>query len=878
MVTNTLLALSSLIWGIHNQGEPQRISIDHFTSGYVMGIKGEDIHPAPVVSGLKKTIVAVIDTGIDSKHPALKDLVDPYGFNFVSNNADTSDLHGHGTHIAGIIATQATNHALILPLKVVQTGPNAPIRPQETAPGAGTALTENVAKAVVYAIQNGAKVINLSMAWPAAIRSKAVDEAMELAIQKEVIVVASAANDSTSANLYPCIYSNVICVGAHGPDGAFTYFSNHGTMVDLLAPGIAILSTWPMSKAPVTFAGQIGYEFRNGTSMAAPFVSGAAAELLARGFTAQETVSRLLIGTRPVRSASLYQTSVVGTFTRDIKKETRTSRFGNLDISRSLEVSPQSLLVPVQKSRIELSWNGESTSVIAAIKWINRWKSARSATIRIGSERFDFDAVDENQILSTPVTIKLNTNTESTFNLNAMIDTVELNGTRIHRELPLSFEVVRLIEPAHLPKTAVRIPLQGIDLKPGSSLRSVVTTDASNDLEYLVLQGKTITLLRHGTRIGQNTIDALISENILNLYRLDESNYALLTLRNVAGSRGVFVMRTLNSKLEVKISHELGTDITVLNENLIWKKVNGNYTPIWLSLGYTPEKDKPAFDPWNPNQPDLKMPRIYFTEAGIIRTIPLGRDEVPVKLLPNGEILIASGTGYLAEYFTLEIDLDSASKIKSRKPLLLDAYRMLLGLDSSVSEIDLLTGKTNGTVFTGTSTPGNLRSTLVPYSSSTEVARDRIFQRESTLDSLVQLVGAFRNRNESSFFTQSHYDLKFYRSNSDLSQSLSLNRYSYIPSMIFNRNFFPTVAQTSIGNKVPAIYIPASLANQEISEIIIGNPTDGSISKPASLHLKATNGCSAIGNLISATIDHPAMQVFICNDSLVLIPLQIENQ
>lgn len=878
MVTNTLLALSSLIWGIHNQGEPQRISIDHFTSGYVMGIPGEDIHPAPALSDLKKITVAVLDTGIDPNHPELKNLIDSHAFNFVSNNNDVTDTHGHGTHISGIIATQATHNAMILPLKVVQTGPNAPIRPQDTEPGAGTALTENVAKAIVYAIQSGSKVINLSMAWPASIRSKAVDDAMKLAQEKKVIVVASAGNDSTSANLYPCVYSNVVCVGAHGPDGAFTYFSNHGSMVDLLAPGIAILSTWPLNKAPVTFAGQIGYEFRNGTSMAAPYVSGAAAELLSRGFTAQETVNRLLLGTRTFRTESLFETAVTGKFTKDIKKESKNSRFGNLDITRALEVNPRSLLIPERKERIEIHWDGKSSKIITELKWVNRWKRAQSATITIGNQNFKFNQVDENQTMVTPVELSITPKTESTFNLSAKVETVESNGTSTQHDFLISFEVVRMITPSTLPANATLIPIKDIKLDSKINLRSVISSNHSAELEYCVIAGTSLSLLRNGLVTDKVLIEGLNTENFLNLYHLDLDQYALITLRNKPGTRGVFVLRFLNSNLEVKSTSEIGTETTVLNENLNWMKTSDGYSPVWISLGYTPEKDKPAFDPWNPNKTDVKMPRIYFIKNGSIRTINLDNDEIPVKILSNKEILIAKGTSYFATYHKLEIDLNSDLKIKSNTPIQTDSYRMLLGLDSSVSEINLATGTLNGPVFSGTSTPGNIRTTLIPLDASLEGSRDTILQRENTLDSLVQLIGAFRNGHETSFFAQTHYDLKFYRSNSNQSQSTSLNRYSYIPSMIFNRGFFPTVVELSGIKKAPAVYIPASLANRDTSEIIVGNVDDGTVSKPASLHFKAVNGCNAIGNLIPANMDQPARQVFTCGQNLVVLPLQIENQ
>ena len=529
MVSNLLLAIASLSWGIHNAGEPQRINIDHYTSGYVLGIEGEDVHLPTLASHSQKVIVAVLDTGVDATHPALKNVLAGKGFNFVDNNDNTTDLHGHGTHISGIIATQVTQNALILPVKVVQTGPNAPIRPQEVGAGAGTALTENVAKGMVYAIQNGAKVINLSLAWPASIHSKKMDEAMALAEQNDVLVIASAANDGTSANLYPCIYSNSICVGAHGPDGAFTYFSNYGSMVDLLAPGITILSTWPMNKAPVTFAGQIGYEFRNGTSMAAPFVAGAAAELISRGYSATETKSRLLLGARTTHTHSLYSTNVIGTYSQDQKKEEKFARFGNLDIAGSIAVAPQSLILPTKKSRTEIHWNGLDQEVFVDVEWKNNWKQAGHVEIAIDNQVLNFETVNESQVFSTPIKINLNPNTESTFDKVATITSIEMDGARVVRTVPISFMVNRLISLNTLPTNALRYPFQGLLINQYSSVRSVVNADHSPDRELYLVRGNEFVLTRKGVEIGRASFPNVTEDKILNLYRIDENFYPTRT-------------------------------------------------------------------------------------------------------------------------------------------------------------------------------------------------------------------------------------------------------------------------------------------------------------------------------------------------------------
>ncbi len=873
MVTNTLMTFASLIWGIQNNGEPQRINIDHFTSGYVIGVKGEDLHLPPPVYGEDKIIVAVLDTGIDSEHPDLKNKIAPGGYNFVQNNENTLDSHGHGTHISGIIAQQVTQHALILPVKVVQTGPNAPVRPQDTGNGAGTALTENVAKGMVYAIQKGAKVINLSLAWPGTIRSNAVDEAMKLAIEKGVIVVASAANDSTSANLYPCIYSNVVCVGAHGPDGSFTYFSNHGSMVDVLAPGIAILSTWPMNKAPVTFAGQVGYEFRNGTSMAAPFVSGAAAELLFRGYSPKETINRLLLGSRPIRQETLYQTSVRGDFSKNNRKESKLARFGNLDLTGSLEVHPQPFIVPETKANIEIEWNGIESSVKANIKWVNQWKKSSSTRIQYATQVFYFDHVDENETISTPIRIPIHSNTESNQILIATVVTESHDGKIDSRQFPISIQIKRIITPSSLPKNSTSLKIQGLEKLQVDRLRSVVSSEKAHDLGFYFKNGNELGYIGKTGLISQKNISGIDQESILNLYRIQPDRFGLISLKKGKDQRDLFVIRILDQSLEVLNTDLLDTNTTLLNENLIWKPIGTTLSPLWISAGVIPSPDLPPFDPWNPVFENQKLPRIYFIQDGKIRTILLENDELPLKILPDQKVLIAKGNSYYSEYFTLDIQLNLKTKIQTKTKIALDQYRMLLGLDSSVQNIDLKDGHVSGTVFSGTSTPGNIRMTTIL--SEATGTKDVILKRENTLDSLIQLLASFENSEQSYYFIQSRYDLKFFRSSSTESSSVSLNRFSYIPSMIFNRSFFPIVLGDAKGERLPGLYVPASFVNNETSEIMVGDPATGKILKPASLRLKAMEGCRAVGNLIPANSSEVSKLVFFCQDQLVLVPIEL---
>lgn len=237
--------------------------------------------------GDNKVIVAVIDSGVDYTHadlakrmwinkaelnglPGVDDDNNGYvddlrGYNFAEKNNDPMDLEGHGTHVAGIIAgihndigiNGINPNAIIMPLKSVAT------RSGEAA---------DSAEAIIYAVDNGAQVINCS--WTEPEESPELIAAVEYAESKGVIIVAAAGNSGKDLNrrkLYLTDFDSVISVANHESSGRLASRSNYGAKkVDISGPGQHIYSSIPGNK----------YEYRNGTSMASPFVAGAISLLL----------------------------------------------------------------------------------------------------------------------------------------------------------------------------------------------------------------------------------------------------------------------------------------------------------------------------------------------------------------------------------------------------------------------------------------------------------------------------------------------------------------------------------------------------------------------------------------------------------------------
>lgn len=207
-------------------------------------------------------IVAVIDTGVDYTHREFKGRI-VEGYDFVGQDNRPMDVGGHGTHVAGIVLRATEN----LPVKIM------PVRVINIDYGYDSVIAQGIR----YAVDNGADVLNLS--FGAYGFSQTQQEAIQYALDKGVFVVAAAGNDQQLIqNFYPASEEKVFTVGASKSLSERARFSNYGKELDVLAPGEGIYSTIPYD-LDTEDSKQDGYTEMDGTSMAAPFVSGIAAAI-----------------------------------------------------------------------------------------------------------------------------------------------------------------------------------------------------------------------------------------------------------------------------------------------------------------------------------------------------------------------------------------------------------------------------------------------------------------------------------------------------------------------------------------------------------------------------------------------------------------------
>lgn len=227
-----------------------------------MSQKGWEIN-----KGNSNVTVAIVDTGVDGSHPDLAAKMVP-GYDFVEGQAGGNiDPQGHGTHVAGISAAITNNG-----VGVAGYAPNVKIMPVRVLDARGSGSFKDVADGIVWAAENGAKVINMSLGgpWP----SQAVTDAVKFATSKDVVVIAAMGNDGNGSKSYPAATEGVMAVGATDSSDKRARFSQYGNWISVGAPGVGILSTFPTKKSGMP---GINYGSISGTSMATPAVAGLAA-------------------------------------------------------------------------------------------------------------------------------------------------------------------------------------------------------------------------------------------------------------------------------------------------------------------------------------------------------------------------------------------------------------------------------------------------------------------------------------------------------------------------------------------------------------------------------------------------------------------------
>jgi thermitase len=212
--------------------------------------------------------VAVLDTGVTA-HPSLNQ-TEVTHYDLVN---DGQEPNGHGTAMASLIAGNGEDEG--------GAAPSSRLLDIRVADGKGESNTALVAQAIMQAVDQGARVINISLGTTG--DSAVLRKAVAYAIQRGVVIVAAAGNEQQTTLAYPAGYEGVISVGAMDAEGVQAYFSNSGATLTISAPGVGIVSAYSNGRTVIG----------SGTSQATAITTGVVATLLGRGYAAHNIVQVL---------------------------------------------------------------------------------------------------------------------------------------------------------------------------------------------------------------------------------------------------------------------------------------------------------------------------------------------------------------------------------------------------------------------------------------------------------------------------------------------------------------------------------------------------------------------------------------------------------
>lgn len=495
-------------WYLNPNGQEVLVSIDD--------LHDERITASPLMNWgreavanveLKKSVViAIIDGGVEIEHPELKNHIayneaecfegtiippkdgedkdgngykgDCAGWNFVHGHNRAEDLDGHGTHVTGVIRSVLAGvkgEFKFLPLNVFAPGEGTNT-PKDTPP-----LPTRLTKAFEYALARKVDVIHLSVGWPRSFMTPELEAVIKKAINQGVAVVAAAGNSSQRATIYPCQLEGVICVGALRANGDVARFSNWGSQVDIFAPGEKILSTIPVTIAPLHISRK-GYDYKNGTSQAAPFISATLA--LLRGVYPEESLNTLYSRLMLSADHSVSQSGLKGLFHLD----------------RALNVTPSYLVLPQLKGLHGVRVNGQGEFDLT-IGFKNFWRLSKKQNVRI--------TCDEAQMANSQGTLNpLQTEEVQSLSFSGRVSLAEreincviATGTQ---SIPLKLKVLRSLKQAFKTLTVQQTTPLVVETRLGARSRfltlNAIKGHQPEPLYYI--PGKEVTVYREGDVIG----------------------------------------------------------------------------------------------------------------------------------------------------------------------------------------------------------------------------------------------------------------------------------------------------------------------------------------------------------------------------------------
>jgi subtilisin family serine protease len=806
----------------------------------------------------------------------------------IMGGPDFDDNIGHGTHVAGIIAAIKGNgfgvdgvssNVEILPVQVVAAkiseplkplsvdlDPNEPDKPQPGSDRRIPTLSSLVGRGMIYAIRSGAQVMNFSMGWPEGQDSKFMRSLVEEALSRGIIVVAAAGNDSTRALLRPCSYQGVICVGAHGPDGAISHFSNYGSGVDIFAPGLNILSTYPMSVRPIRFRKEAGYDFLSGTSQATPFISGIAAELLARGIPSKDVLARLIAGSRPVQKGLALtegtQRSVTRVLPEDKLAYQKWGLGGLVDVERAMKVAPQPIIVPVNKEKIEVPWDRNSKEVTFKFSMKNIWNDVVSNEVQITA-----DFVKPHQEAVRPKIVSLKpaqsyggmwkSQEIREYIATLQITDAEPSRSRIPGDLDLlitaqtpagkrsayvTLEMTVLVTPQMQGADVARIPIKNmpqgdVDLTPMDQYfdanrtrrEYVVTKTDESNVQIWMLQQNSQGYEAVGGENIELPGDSAKQEMVYTIrmdWNLDgKSDYIFGYIEDKSEDENAkvfpYTFYVFDSQMKKIDSFTIDNPLAQMPKvEIFWQRVGNLRMPSWVGMGRDPNKKRGLRDRWeNPNDEEDDQSRFYYYDQNKkLKALDTYQDFHFIDILQptwaqenegRVPVLLAKNTGseakpsYIYEFATAEV---INGKVENFKKINLFAegqtYRNML--DTYVGRIISLNPKDEYLRGTFWFGEGKPRQQrLTTIDNQNLSLKDySVGALRAQFDSALWVRGVFSAKGEQYAYVITNSEIQLHQLNKNRVAQVSLERYSFFGSKVTIDSYFPITMKSSLSDSM----------------------------------------------------------------------------
>lgn len=833
--------------------------------------------------------------------------LDCTGFNFTAKEGDgtrgsfnVQDHVGHGTHLAGIVSASgkmgvargvATGFVKLLPVKVMGGGqaPNGPLDqgqgplrlPTDDELAKQKGFVTTITRGIRYAIVSGAKVINISIGWPGAIdpNQKQIKEVLEYAQANGVMIVSAAGNDSTNQPILPCAYTQVICVASNSPDGSVSHFSNFGSLADIAAPGYHILSTWPMALRPKKYYIRPGYEYKNGTSMAAPFVAGTLAVMLSQDMQPTEAFARLLLGVSSPK-VSVFQTW-----------QDKTLLSGNLDIGKSLTLSAQPMIYPVKQEDIKLLWNRVNPNVTGKVDLTNLWLDATNVTFKVTrmSDGLVLDtlpasiatwAFKEQHQLLFKYPVESAQSGEDQVKVEISSNGKEISSYQLQVQVMVPSSALLIPN-----QTGVRVfDIKDVVLAEGETYRSidnspdfliVRTLNRNWSIRRLTRENETsykITAQEEfaiGDAIEKGDIESsLIRAEERDLDRDGKPDLALFFKVDSVDGKDAFrgtEIQYRNAQLKPlrafgeKSSITLNSKITTLPESYSWGLLNGFERLFFKGMGDIPPLDMPKPTKREPKPQQNRSFHIYYLGQDGLRMIPDPTDILALTTFDDQVLYLKGNSFDNFHYVTQKIsDLVQGKNIET--PVNMSQFRLLEGLETP----KLFTNDKGLKAFAGPALPGQQKVTFIHSTDPRVASQDFVLSPVNRLDSLIRVVGTKFTEERKEVFAQSQYDLVYKNLVTNQTYAVSANRFSFLPSLLFEGFFFPI----EVGGKL-AVYSPSYNLNGAVEVILAG---ETGLVKPARLRVYVSGGCKE-QNFRQKTASTPAQAIFICDNKIVELDL-----